>query len=120
MIDLPSTRAEKELTDLLTEVGAVDPELAVRSLADPHRSDELTRGLLAEAFDIPETEAIINQAYQERRSMMALDAGLITGPVLLAILLLRLKRVKLGKEGLDVELSSTGLGRLINLGGNAS
>jgi hypothetical protein len=72
-----------------------------------------------------ELAAEIEDAYNARREMMAIDAGLISGPALLAILLLRIRRVKIGKEGLDVSFDQvkpgllSSLHSLLGLGGHA-
>lgn len=115
LVDLPASRAAAELATLLSEAGAEDADELVAALTEPDRRDAVAQGLLEETLSDPDQADQVTSAYQERKSMMAIDAGLVTGPVLLAILLLRLKRIKIGMS-VDIQFAdSTGIGRLLDL-----
>ena len=113
LLDLPPGRAAAELRETLTEAGATDPEEVLAALTT---GTATARTLVAGVLVEPAAAEPIRAAYAERKSLMALDAGLVTGPVLLALVLLRIKRVRLGKGGLDIQFAdSPGVGQLFDL-----
>ncbi len=107
----------EELSTLLDEAEVPDGSDVIRALSDPNEFEPLTKRLLSEAASDDMAGSELLDVYEDRKSMMALDAGLITGPVLLAIVLLRLKKVQIGKNGVDVEFGPMQLSQLFNLGG---
>jgi hypothetical protein len=116
LVDLTAIRAAAELTDLLSRAGVADADALVAALNNASRRDLVARRLIHEVLDEPEVSGEVVAAYEQRKSMMILDGGLITGPLLLAIVVLRLKRLKAGKEGVDVEFEdSEGLRRFFDL-----
>ncbi|MGO9081072.1 MAG: hypothetical protein ACLQDY_18870 [Streptosporangiaceae bacterium] len=116
LVDLPSARAVSELSAILSEAGVSDADTVAAALMDEPVRDNASRRMIKEALAEPEVSAKITAAYDERTSMMVLDGGIITGPVLLAIVLLRLKRVQVNKKGLDIQLQdSKGVDALFTL-----
>lgn len=117
LVDLPTRRAESELTALLSEAGAADASALAEALGHTDSGETTARRLLSEVLSSErEVAEPISAAYEKRKSMMALDASLITGPVLLAIVLLRIKRLKISKAGVDIQFAdSKGLAWLFDL-----
>lgn len=116
LADLPVARARAELATELAEAGAGDANRLATALGEGDRVMSASRLLLGEVLSRPDLALEVTAAFERRKSMMALDAGLVSGPVLLAIILVRLKRVRIGRDGLDVELSEgKGLSQLLDL-----
>jgi hypothetical protein len=107
LLDLPMRRAESELVTLLSEAGAKDASVLVEEFRESHSQEGAVRRMLSEVLSDREAADVITVAYDRRKSMMALDAGIITGPVLLAILLLRIKRLKVSRSGIDIQFADS-------------
>lgn len=98
-LQLPREVLHTELRTALAEAGiTVNGPVA----EDPPTSRAVTLALLSQLAEVPGLRAEIEQAYAQRREMMIVDFGLITGPALL-YLVMKLKRVKLDKHGVDVQ-----------------
>jgi hypothetical protein len=97
--DLPRSMLLGEVRGLLADNGvAVD---------DPRVADQLGEGLFRPAV-VPVLEQLssdpkLADAYAARKRMMVLDGGVLVGAALL-LLVLKLKRIRLAKLGVDIEL----------------
>ncbi len=94
---MPVAILHRELEATLSENGvqvSLPPD-------DATASQPLALAVLTEIGKHPALRAEIEEAYRQRREMLIVDFGVCTGPALL-YLVMKLKRVKLGKAGLDV------------------
>ena len=86
----------------LSDTGlAATPEEAsavMSSASDPDIVLEMLSGLAL----VPGLADEIEQEYQHHEQMMLLDAGLLTGPALV-LLLIKLKRIKIDSLGIDIQ-----------------
>jgi hypothetical protein len=98
--------AELPPSEAAAEVGATlgQPDgAASRLVDDPELDRELALALVREVCAIPALRAEVDDAYTARKRMMVVDPGSILA-VSLLLLVLKLRRVKVGREGVYVEL----------------
>ena len=104
LTEMPEAEVAKELADEVKEQHLIE---AVQPVFDASGLSRATRREcnLALMHDLAKTSlsSQIEEAYTSRRKMMVIDAGLLTGPGLLVLLLLRLRRVKITKAGVDIQ-----------------
>lgn len=102
--DLPRSMLIGEVRDLLAADGVAvdDPRVA-----DQFAGDGLFRPavlpVLEQLASDPQVADAIAEAYEARQRMMVVDGGFLVGAALL-LLVLKLKRVRLAKLGVDIEL----------------
>lgn len=104
---LPRDSAKAELTTLLSEAGAPDADQLAGMLTDEANQDFVAKGLVKAVLTDPEVSKEVEDALTNRKSMMVIDGGIITGPVLVAILLLRIKKLRIGKQGVEAEFADS-------------
>jgi hypothetical protein len=110
-----SAHDESEAADLVERppsVAAADVGVAVggserlavdRLVDDPATDRALALVLVREVCAIPALRDEVDEAYAARKRMMVVDPGTVLA-VSLLLLVLKLRRVKVGREGVDVEL----------------
>jgi hypothetical protein len=98
-LTMPPGPAARELQ---AELGDADAARTEQLLSDPAAVREMNLTALRELAKSPELAAEIEEAWRARGEMMFIDGGLITGTALL-LLIVKLKRVRAGKGGVDVE-----------------
>jgi hypothetical protein len=104
---LPPRALATELRHLLGDETGVD-----RVVQDAQVSHDVGMAVLREIGQQPEVAAEVEAAYQARRDMLAVDAGLVLGAALL-LAVLKLKQVKVGKRGgVDVQFHEVQTGVL--------
>jgi hypothetical protein len=125
LTEIPESELAKELTDEVKEqdvIQAAGPVLDASALSRGTRR-ECNLALMRQLGKTG-LSSQIEEAYHSRHKMMAIDAGLLTGPGLLVLLLLRLRRVRVDKTGVDIQFESVKPGlisalKLIITGGTA-
>ena len=102
--ELPPSALAPDLIDALSRSGVIVGEREIDQLCqDSQASRALAIELLEQACAIPALRAEIDAAYVARRRMLVADPVTIVSITLL-VLVLKLRRVKLGHDGLDVTL----------------
>ncbi|MGQ0569516.1 MAG: hypothetical protein ACT4P5_08315 [Armatimonadota bacterium] len=100
---LPLGPASREIQALLGEAGLeIDQVTAERIIREEGISRPLAISLLKEISNQPTLAAEIEAAYRQRQKLMIVDAGLVAAGALL-LLVLKLKRVRVGKDAAEVE-----------------
>lgn len=98
--------AELPPSEAAAQVGATlgEPEdVASRLVDDPELDRVLALGLVREVCAIPALRDEVDEAYAARKRMMVVDPGSILA-VSLLLLVIKVRRVKVGREGVDIEL----------------
>jgi hypothetical protein len=99
---MPDSVIRSRMVAALSDAGlAATPEEAsavMSSASDPDIVLEMLSGLAS----VPELAGEIEREYQSQEQMMFLDAGVITGPALV-LLLIKLKRIKIDSLGVDLQ-----------------
>jgi hypothetical protein len=84
------------------EAALADSDIELALPADLAASSApIALALLEEIGNHPELRAEVEEAYQQRRKMMVIDFGIVTGPALL-YLVMKLKRIRVGKDRVDI------------------
>jgi hypothetical protein len=99
--EMPSRVLIRELQAALNEEDVpTATEDAGRLVTDQVASRPVAIALLRELAKNPELAAEIERAYEARRDMMVIDAGLLLGGALL-LLVLKLKRIRVGDKEVE-------------------
>jgi len=99
-LSMPVGVAAGAIAASLGEAGTrAEPQVVAGLVRDPARARALALAALQPIWHEPELGKLVAEAYGERRGMLAVDPELISA-VSLLVLILKLKRVKIGK--LDV------------------
>jgi hypothetical protein len=102
--ELPPSALAPDLADALSRSGVTVGEREIDQLCeDSHASRVLAIALLQQACTIPALRAEIDAAYVARQRMMVADPVTIVS-IALVVLVMKLRRVKLGRDGVDVTL----------------
>ena len=102
-LSMPPGPAARELRSLLDGAGVpVDEAEAERLVTDEAASREVALAVLRELGKEPEVAAEIEEAWRARRGMMVVEGGVLIGAALL-LLVMKLKRVSVKREGAEVE-----------------
>jgi hypothetical protein len=102
--DLPRSMLIGQVRDLLAADGvAVDDPRVADQLAGDGLFRPAVLPVLEQLASDPQVADAIAEAYEARQRMMVVDGGFLVGAALL-LLVLKLKRVRLAKLGVDVEL----------------
>jgi hypothetical protein len=100
---MPPGAAARELRAQLDGAGvAVDEAEAERLVSDQAASREVALTVLRELGKEPGLAAEIEEAWRARRGMMVVEGGVLVGAALL-LLVMKLKKLSVRREGLDVE-----------------
>lgn len=100
--ELPPSALTPDLADELSQAGVIVDEQALDRLCeDIQASRTLAIAFLEQACTIPALRTEIDAAYAARRRLLVADPATIVSVALL-VLVLKLRRVKLGRDGLDV------------------
>jgi hypothetical protein len=101
--DMPPGALERELEDELAGHGVEDSGEAARKVV---RDEEMARpvavALLWQIAEQPELRARVDEVYRKRKDMLVVGTGVILAGAFL-LLAMKLKKVKIGKEGAEVE-----------------
>jgi hypothetical protein len=101
--DMPASLVRGRMTAALSGAGLPASQQDASAAMSAASGEDAVVTMLTSLSQVPELRAEIEAAYQRRQEMMFLDMGVITGPALL-ILLLKLKRIKIGSSGVDIQL----------------
>jgi hypothetical protein len=105
--------AERPPDDAAAEVGAaLDTSPDVDRLIDDQELDRaLAIALIQELCAVPALRDEVDEAYTARKGMMVVDPGSVLA-VSLLLLVIKLRRVRVGREGVEVELDPVRNGAL--------
>lgn len=99
LVEMPASAAAAEIGAMLSDSG----DDASRLVDDPVADRALAVALVREVCAIPALRDEVDEAYVARKRMLVVDPGSILA-ISLLLLVLKLRRVKVGREGVDVEL----------------
>lgn len=99
--DMPTSVVRRHMVAALTDAGLASTQEEASAVMSSASDTDIVIAMLSGLASIPELANEIEQEYQRREQMLFLDAGLISGPALV-ILLLKLKRLKINSSGIDV------------------
>jgi hypothetical protein len=110
--ELPAGALAADLGGALAEQGVAADEGAVRRLVEAGERDrQLGIALLRQVCAVPALRAEVDAAYAARQRMMVVDPGTVLAAAVL-LLVLKLRRVKVGREGVEVTLDPVRQGML--------
>jgi hypothetical protein len=102
---LPPSVVREQLEGELRSAGvAIGDQQATELTEHGPRSRSVAIAVLEQLGDQPALRSEIESAYAERGGMMIVDGGILTGAALL-FLVMKLRRVRVGKDGIDVEFN---------------
>jgi hypothetical protein len=99
MVEMPASEAAAEVGATMGSAGGA----ARRLVDDPAADRALALELVREVCAIPALRDEVDEAYAARKRMLVVDPGSILA-VSLLLLVVKLRRVKVGREGVQVEL----------------
>ena len=112
IIEYPPSVLHAELHSALAEFGIAADESAITRLVNDAESDRaLGMALIESMCSIPELRDAVDEAYEARRRIMVIDPATIAA-VSLLLLVMKVRRVRVGREGVDVTLDPVREGAL--------
>ncbi|MBV9375182.1 MAG: hypothetical protein JO320_09040 [Alphaproteobacteria bacterium] len=104
VIDYPPSMLQTELRRILAESGIIaDEPVATQLVTDTEADRALSVALIQSLCTIPELRDAVDEAYEARRRIMVIDPATIAA-VSLLLLVMKVRRVHVGREGIDVRL----------------
>jgi hypothetical protein len=100
--DMPASLVSGRMADALSAAGLPASQQDASAAMSAASGDDAVATMLSSLSQVPGLREEIEAAYRRRQEMLFLDMGVITGPALL-ILLLKLKHIKIGSSGADIE-----------------
>jgi len=101
--DMPASLVRSRMTSALSEAGLPASQQDASAAMSSASSADAVLAMLSGLSRVPGLREEIEAAFRRRQEMMFLDLGIVSGPALM-ILLLKLKRVKINRSGVDVQL----------------
>lgn len=100
--DLVAMPASEAAAEVGASIGGAE-DAASRLVEDPAADRALALELVRQVCAIPALRDEVDEAYAARRRMMVVDPGTILA-VSLLLLVVKLRRVKVGREGVEIKL----------------